>query len=216
MRKLKISNRNLKKVFIFLILKQVLKNQTGDTMNIYIMGGPPGSGKSTWIKYFIRKNLQNTTSAIISRDEVRFSLLKDDDAYFSKEDRVFKLWIKKAQEAIDSNIQHIFLDATHLTPKSRFKVYYQLKIPSGARLIGVNMMTPPYRCWLRNRDREGRERVPDDVIEKMCEAFAPMDTDNNNDRHLYDFTISVYEDYSIKIRKNGKDWSWDEWRELYT
>lgn len=185
-------------------------------MNIYIMGGPPGSGKSTWIKYFIRKNLQNTTSAIISRDEVRFSLLKDDDPYFSKEDRVFKLWIKKAQEAIDSNIQHIFLDATHLTPKSRFKVYYQLKIPAGAHLIGVNMMTPPYRCWLRNRDRTGRERVPDDVIEKMCESFAPMDTDNNNDKHLYDFTISVYEDYSIKVRKNGKDWSWNEWRELYT
>ena len=47
---------------------------------IWILSGAPGSGKSTWV----HKNcLPN--SLIISRDQIRFNMLKDSDDYFKYE-----------------------------------------------------------------------------------------------------------------------------------
>ena len=46
------------------------------------MVGIPGSGKSTWAKARCKNNPH---AAYISRDEIRFSLLKDEEEYFAKE-----------------------------------------------------------------------------------------------------------------------------------
>ena len=50
---------------------------------LYVMCGGPGSGKSTWIK----KNLPTFKgyTKVVSRDEIRFSLVKEGEEYFSKE-----------------------------------------------------------------------------------------------------------------------------------
>ena len=48
--------------------------------NLWIMVGIPGSGKS----YFAKNILMTDDSwQYISRDEVRFSIIKDDEEYFS-------------------------------------------------------------------------------------------------------------------------------------
>ena len=47
---------------------------------LYVMCGVPGCGKSTWCKNNVPED-----AVYVSRDEVRFSMLKPTDAYFSKE-----------------------------------------------------------------------------------------------------------------------------------
>ena len=49
------------------------------------MVGAPASGKSTWLKKTVP--FMNNTR-IISRDEIRFALVAEDEPYFSREDEV--------------------------------------------------------------------------------------------------------------------------------
>ena len=52
----------------------------GDIKIIGIAGGT-GSGKSTFIHEY-----RELTDAVISRDAIRFSIVKEDEDYFAKED----------------------------------------------------------------------------------------------------------------------------------
>ena len=55
---------------------------------LYMMIGIPGSGKSTWLKTYADNGV------IISRDEVRFSMVREDEPYFSREKEVFESFIE--------------------------------------------------------------------------------------------------------------------------
>ena len=52
---------------------------------LIMMVGAPGSGKSTFAKTMAEeyKNM-----VIVSRDEIRYSIVKEDEEYFSREDDV--------------------------------------------------------------------------------------------------------------------------------
>ena len=63
---------------------------------VWILSGVPGSGKSTWA----RKQVAEHGGVYCSRDEVRFSLLKEDEDYFAHEDEVIRLWTEKIHNAI--------------------------------------------------------------------------------------------------------------------
>ena len=52
---------------------------------LWLMVGAPASGKSTWLKKTVP--FMNNTR-IISRDEIRFALVAEDEPYFSREDEV--------------------------------------------------------------------------------------------------------------------------------
>ena len=62
---------------------------------LFLMCGVAGAGKSTYLS-----NIKN--AVVISRDEIRFSLIGDFDDYFAKEDEVFATFIQKIQNAIDN------------------------------------------------------------------------------------------------------------------
>ena len=135
---------------------------------VFLLAGVPGSGKSTWI----RQQIDIYGGTWCSRDAVRFSMVKEDEPYFSQEDRVFQSWIAQIQNAINRG-EDVYIDATHINANSRRKVLKRLKL-NGAELIGVNVMIPLNESIRRNNLREGREKVPESVITKMYYDFSPI------------------------------------------
>ena len=79
------------------------------SITLYLGCGPSGCGKSTELK----RRLNETGGVYISRDVVRFNLLKDNEDYFAKEDEVFNDFCELIQQAIDEEKPIIYIDATH-------------------------------------------------------------------------------------------------------
>ena len=82
--------------------------------NLYIMCGIPGAGKST----FLKNHINPKTSIVVSRDEIRFSILKPNEDYFSHEDEVCNIFWDKINKALAEG-KDVFADQTSLTPRSR-------------------------------------------------------------------------------------------------
>lgn len=137
---------------------------------LYIMCGVPGSGKS----WYANNVLMNKHTVYISRDEIRFSLVKEDEEYFAKEDQVFKSFVNQLNYALgaEDNIDAVIADAIHLNWNSRRKLLNALKIKKNKtnrniKVIPVWMNTPIFMCKQRNEQREGRAFVPVSVLNRM-------------------------------------------------
>lgn len=141
---------------------------------VWLMCGIPGSGKSHWIRNHV--DFIDDEVVVISRDAIRFSLLSDDDEYFSREHIVWKLFVKQANEAIlNDNVKDIILDATHLNEKSRFKVMKEINNSMSKKDCGfyaITLITPLSLAQERNTQRTGRSLVPATVIENMALSFT--------------------------------------------
>lgn len=150
------------------------------TKNVYLTCAPSAAGKTS----FITKNLNNFKNSIwISRDVIRFSLLKDSEDYFSHEDEVFNSFIAEINKALeDSEIENIFIDATHLNKKSRNKTLSRLKKELITELNCIVFTTPLKECLIRNAKRQGRAQVPSDVIINMFKHFTYPSKDENFDK----------------------------------
>lgn len=154
---------------------------------VYLVCGPAGCGKSTWIQNDIAENDailaemgEPSDSIWISRDKVRFSLVPEDAPYFSQETRVFHKWIDEINAAISNPIyKHIYADATHLTPSSRRKTLSNLSLGEGVKVIAVNFLVPEEICVAQNAQRTGRALVPESVVRKMCHDFVPAGSGEN-------------------------------------
>ena len=127
--------------------------------NLIVMVGPPGCGKTTFIKN------QSLKGNHISRDKIRFSLLEDGETYFGKEDLVFKEYVKQIQESLDAGCR-TYADATHLNEKSRNKLLDNLNLKN-VDIYMVVFDTPLKECLERNSHREGKERVPESALKRM-------------------------------------------------
>ena len=134
---------------------------------VWLLSGVPGSGKSTWV----RKQIAEKGGVHCSRDEIRFSLLKEDEDYFAHEDEVVKIWFEKVNEAIlNPEVENIYIDATHLTERARKNTINEL--PEGDYdIITVFFQIPLAICLERNSKREGRAFVPPSVIKSMWESY---------------------------------------------
>lgn len=136
---------------------------------IWLMSGIPGSGKSTWIK----NRLNEDTDIWCSRDAVRFSMVKEDEEYFSREDDVYNEWINQICQALnDEDIENIYIDATHLNDKSRNKTLNRLPKENVKEIINVVFLVPIEVCLERNAQRTGREMVPESVIRNMANSYS--------------------------------------------
>ena len=143
--------------------------------NLFVMCGIPGSGKSTWIS-------QNRPNAyVISRDKVRFSLVQEDQPYFSQETKVFKTFIKQIQDALDSDDtpQDIYCDATHITKASRDKLFNALNLKNVENVIVIVLRPTLQETLRRNNLRVGRERVPESAIIRMWHQFQRPENDED-------------------------------------
>lgn len=143
--------------------------------NLYVLCGIPGCGKSTWVQKKMAENgpagIGSQTWAGISRDEVRFSMIKEEDDYFSKEKQVFNEFVNRiCINLSDAWITNVIADATHLNEISRSKLIDAIrrKRPNlPLRITMVYFDVPLEVCKFRNDKREGRAHVPDEVMNKM-------------------------------------------------
>jgi predicted kinase len=159
---------------IYSILKKILR--TGcmrmKRKKVWILSGIPGSGKTTWAK----KQIAKYGGIHCSRDEIRFSLLKDGEDYFAHEDEVIRLWTEKANQAILSpDVGDVYIDATHLTEKTRAKVIDSLPT-ANYEIITVFFHIPLEVCLERNEQRTGRAYVPPQVIRNMHKSYSDFTT----------------------------------------
>ncbi len=144
--------------------------------DLYLMCGLPGSGKSTFLKTKIKTK---ETPVIISRDEIRFALVKPEEEYFSHENEVYtELW-KRINEALITK-KDVFVDQTSLTPKARQWLLSHVHGYKNANLIWIdeNLNT----CLERNELRKGtRSYVPRSVIRRMAAQFIEPSLDEGFD-----------------------------------
>lgn len=137
--------------------------------NLWITVGAPGCGKSTWIKNHGYSNI------IISRDDVRFSMMKDGDDYFANEKQVFQTYVKNIQKALDDGNANVYADATHLNERSRNKLLNALNL-EGVQIHYLYFLTSLEECLVRNLNREGLRQVPESAIKRMYYSMSdPMD-----------------------------------------
>lgn len=147
---------------------------------MYIMCGIPGAGKSTYLKKRFSQ-----PPFVISRDEIRFKIVREDEEYFSHEEEVYNNFINEIQTALKFKAE-IFVDATHLNEGSRTKLLRSL----GASLkdVEVNaiwMRTPLDVALEQNEKRQGtRAYVPRGVIRRMWSQFT-VPTKEEGFEHIY-------------------------------
>lgn len=132
---------------------------------LLILCGIPGSGKSTWAENF-QKRIGKENCKIVSRDQIRFSLLDENDDYFTKEKEVFSKFCKQIQDELDSGVKYVIADATHSNKKARETLIRNLHIYS-IDIIPVEFNTTLEQCLINNNFREGRSCVPEKTIVEM-------------------------------------------------
>lgn len=137
---------------------------------LYILCGISGSGKTTWAHEFINKHSEEDIR-YVSRDEIRFSLLKDDEDYFAHEKEVYEKFVGTITQTLIDGFD-IIADATHLNKFSRKKLTDAIdNIFSNYEIKYVVFKTPVNTCCERNAHREGRARVDNSVIIGMRRSF---------------------------------------------
>ena len=152
--------------------------------NLVIFSGIPGSGKSTWAKAHLTDDI-----AWISRDEVRFALLGEDEDYFAHETEVFEKFVEQINQNLKEG-KRVFADATHINRASRRKLLERIHDKDNIDIDVYVFMTSLGTCLERNAQRDGRARVPDSVIRRMSAQL----TDPANEPFKYREIKYIFED----------------------
>ena len=151
---------------------------------LYILIGIPACGKSTFAKRF--QNEYDTSW--ISRDEIRFNTIKEDEEYFSHESEVFQKFIDNIIFGLRNGL-NIIADATHINMSSRRKLTYAIdKEFNNYKIVYVIFDTSFDICLARNNAREGRARVPEQVMKNMYKDFR-IPRDDEDSRAIGSITI---------------------------
>ena len=131
---------------------------------LYMMMGAPGSGKSTWCKANLPKD-----AVYISRDEIRFAMLKNNEDYFSKENQVYAEFVKQINEALKQE-KDVYADQTSLNRGARAKLINALDIrPDEVNVIYIKR--PLEQILEFNAKRTGRALVPEKAVINMYNSI---------------------------------------------
>ena len=142
---------------------------------LYIMCGPSGCGKTTYID-----NSEKLAHCVrVSRDTIRYSLLKDGEDYFSHEKEVFRIFVNTIVKMMNAGYD-VVADATHLNEFSRRKLTQAIDMyTTDYKIIYVVFHVDANTCVERNKSRVGRANVPENIIRNMCRDFREPSKDED-------------------------------------
>ena len=150
-----------------------MKNKT-----LWIMVGCPGSGKTYMATHCMMKG---SGWRHISRDQIRYEFLADDEDYFAHENEVFEIFVYKIKSALlEEGIFNVIADATHLNWPSRRKLLTALAKEidfKNIAIIPVIINTDLEDVQYGNNLRTGRALVPKNIVEKMWYSITPPEGD---------------------------------------
>lgn len=152
--------------------------------NLVILSGIPGSGKSTWLRAHLGDG-----DVYVSRDEVRFSTIDDNEDYFSHETEVFDKFVAEIEENLNKGLR-VFADATHINWASRRKLLERIHDKENIDIDVYVFKTPLETCLERNDQRTGRAYVPKSVVRRMgAQLTHPL-----SDPFKYHMMKNIYPD----------------------
>lgn len=132
---------------------------------LYVMVGIPCTGKST-----IAKQMEKENVIYVSRDEIRNGILKEGEEHFSRENQVYKEFVRQLQSALDSG-KSVIADATHINICSRDKLLRMLNT-TDCEVTAVHVDCGFGNCLARNSERTIETRVPEGVMIRMYKSFS--------------------------------------------
>ena len=144
---------------------------------LWMMVGAPGSGKTYVAKHFL---MRGTGWRYVSRDEVRFEFLADDEEYFAHENEVYDIFIYRLRAALEEEgCFNVIADATHLNKWSRGKLIRNLKKEChfDFNIVPVVVLASESDMLQRNAQREGRSCVPEENLKDMIDNYMSPKTD---------------------------------------
>ena len=162
---------------------------------LYVLCGVPACGKSYFAEQFMRDNADSDIR-YVSRDEIRFSLVKEEEDYFCHEKEVFKKFAGTIAATLVDGFD-VIADATHLNYWSRKKLINAIdEITTDYTICFVCFETPLDICLNRNAGREGRARVPDEIMYRMSKNYTlPTFSELNDSRVTMIWHIKGYSSY---------------------
>lgn len=140
---------------------------------VYMICGLPGSGKDTYIK----KNYKDIP--VISLDEIRRRLKikpTDEQGIVTQEAK------KTAKEYLAKGIDFVW-NATNITAQMR-QSSINIFSEYGAYITIDYIATPFYICLINNKNRDEKEHVPNDVMNKMRRK---LEIPFNNEAHKVNY-----------------------------
>lgn len=141
---------------------------------LWVMCGVPGSGKSWVAKHILMRGLG---WRYVSRDDVRFEIVKDDEEYFSHETKVYNEFIRRIKTALnEEGVFNVIVDATHINWASRRKLLKALGL-DGDSVICVVVQNEMDEIIENNESRSGRAVVPRSVVRRMSNQMTDPLTD---------------------------------------
>lgn len=164
-------------------------------LNILLLVGPPGSGKSTFAKYFLRTE-ENWMR--VSRDDFRMMNFAQGNLSDKQESLITEMVDASISALLNKNI-NVLIDATHC--KKEYIDSYIKKYNSRAdisfKLFDIEKNELLKRC--ETRYKETGKYIPEKVLNKMYSQFEIL-------KNEFDFSIrSKIENLPVEIRQQKAD-----------
>lgn len=149
---------------------------------LFMLCGPSGIGKS-----YLRE--KEDLKPYVSRDEIRFSILRENDEYFSKETLVRNTYVHTLAWYLANGV-NVFADSTNLNPVKRHALMldirqaYKMMRHKGKRkpikLVTIDCVPQDIKtldelfavCKENNAKRTGRSLVPENDLLAMCKVYV--------------------------------------------